>query len=118
MAPSRTACHAIPMKERRATVRWATMALDARAIPDRIRDPESKQTIVEIAAGYDRLATRAAELVRAHARVHGGRRREDVATRDNARPVAEQLNAQQEQQRIRNARAATRSQTTASRSRT
>ncbi|MEJ0017563.1 MAG: hypothetical protein WDN25_13550 [Acetobacteraceae bacterium] len=61
------------MPERRVAERWKKMAEEARAIAERLRDPASKQAMLEIAAGYDRLATRAAESARAR----GGRRSQD-----------------------------------------
>ena len=36
--------------------RWLKMAEDARRMADRMRDPESKRVLLEIANGYDRLA--------------------------------------------------------------
>jgi len=36
--------------------RWLQMAEEARAIAERLRDPGAKQTMLEIANGYDELA--------------------------------------------------------------
>jgi hypothetical protein len=36
--------------------RWLKMAEEARAMADRMRDPESKRVLLEIANSYDRLA--------------------------------------------------------------
>jgi hypothetical protein len=44
--------------------RWAKMAKEARAIAMRTRDPAAKETMLEIAASYDRLAKKSQELAR------------------------------------------------------
>ena len=58
------------MPTRRAAERWAKMAKDARAIAAQTPDPASQRTMLNIAAEYDKLAEREAEL----ARMKGGRR--------------------------------------------
>jgi hypothetical protein len=40
--------------------RWVKMAEDARRMADRMRDPEGKRIMLEIAESYDRFATWAA----------------------------------------------------------
>ena len=47
--------------------RWAKMAEEARAIATRTRDPAAKETMLKIAASYDRLAKKSEELARRRA---------------------------------------------------
>jgi hypothetical protein len=39
---------------------WRGRAEEARAMADHMHDPEAKRTMLDIAEGYDKLATRAA----------------------------------------------------------
>jgi hypothetical protein len=41
--------------------RWRKMAEDARAMAARMRDPEAKRMILEVAANYEKLAVLAGE---------------------------------------------------------
>ena len=47
--------------------RWAKMAKEARAIAMRTRDPAAKETMLEIAASYDRLAKKSEHFARLRA---------------------------------------------------
>jgi hypothetical protein len=44
---------------------WRRRAEEARTIAEQMENPEAKQTMLEIAAGYDRMAQRAAERIAA-----------------------------------------------------
>jgi len=52
------------MAKRRAADRWSDMAAEARVMAESTRAPEAKARMLEIAASYDKLAARAAELAR------------------------------------------------------
>jgi hypothetical protein len=43
------------------TERWRDMAEDARAMAARMRDPEAKRMMLEVAANYEKLAVLATE---------------------------------------------------------
>ena len=38
---------------------WRSRAEEARTMPEQMNDPDAKRTLLDIAAGYDRLALRA-----------------------------------------------------------
>lgn len=52
------------MRKPTAAEKWAEMAEEALAIATRMRNPAAKQTMLEIAASYDRLAKKSEELAR------------------------------------------------------
>ena len=52
------------MRKPTVTEKWAEMAEEARAIAMRTLDPVTKETMLEIAASYDRLAKKSEELAR------------------------------------------------------
>jgi hypothetical protein len=47
------------MARRSQTARWSEMAHNARVAAGKMRDPVSKEIMLEIAANYERLAERA-----------------------------------------------------------
>jgi hypothetical protein len=50
----------MPAEAPEPTLRWRTLADEARTIADQMTDPQSKLVLLTIARGYDRLAERAA----------------------------------------------------------
>jgi hypothetical protein len=48
------------MPSSQSAAAWLELACQALAIANRMRDPEARRTMLEIAAKYERLATRAA----------------------------------------------------------
>jgi hypothetical protein len=69
------------MPKRRASDSWSEMAAEVRAIARSTRDPDAKTRLLEIAAGYDKLAARAADIERRR----GGQRTEDPPLSNSVR---------------------------------
>ena len=81
------------MARRGALERWTQMAEEARAAAGKMRDPKSRQTLLDIAVGYENLVKWVAGQVSARhtKKVAGGTTGEQATARgasDAAPPVA------------------------------